>query len=141
MIIGHVKVSKWFGLIGMTIWFTFVERIILKRIIELILYRKYSNPHIWIWIYVKWFKYFGQCFYWIDYCKTKLGFILNWIFLTQIMIREVIWINLNVQSVCTYQLWNFLNLWCSRWYEDSRDYKFVIFGCVEQKVWIKWCNR
>jgi hypothetical protein len=57
------------------------------------------------------------------------------------MIKLVIWTNLNAQSVCTYQLWNFLILWCSTWIEDSRDYKFVIFGYLEQKIWIKQANR
>jgi hypothetical protein len=47
MIIGHDKVSKWFGLIGMIIGFTFVEGITLKRIIELILYRKIlKSPYL-----------------------------------------------------------------------------------------------
>jgi hypothetical protein len=43
--------------------------------------------------------------------------------------------------VCTYQLWCFLILWCSTWLEDSKDYKFVIFGWVEQKIWISQGNR
>jgi hypothetical protein len=53
----------------------------------------------------------------------------------------VIWTNLNAQSVCTYQIWCFLILWCSTWLEDSRDYKFVIFGHLVQKIWIKQVNR
>jgi hypothetical protein len=57
------------------------------------------------------------------------------------MIKFVIWIDLNAQSVCTYQIWNFLILWCSTWLEDSKDYKFVIFGWTEQKIWIKQVNR
>jgi hypothetical protein len=65
----------------------------------------------------------------------------NWIhskinFRTQIMIIIVIWIDLNAQSVCTYQLWCFLILWCSTLLEDSKEYKFVIVGCLEQKIWI-----
>jgi hypothetical protein len=28
--------------------------------IELIYEGKYSNPHIWIWMFVKWFKKFGS---------------------------------------------------------------------------------
>jgi hypothetical protein len=70
----------------------------------------------------------------------------NWIhlkiiFRTQIMIKLVIWMNLNAQSVCMYQLWCFLILWCSTWLEDSKDYKFEIFGCIDQKTWIKEGNR
>jgi hypothetical protein len=53
----------------------------------------------------------------------------------------VIWTNLNAQSVCTYQIWIFLILWCSTSWEDSRDYKFVIFGYPEQKIWINQANR
>jgi hypothetical protein len=70
----------------------------------------------------------------------------NWIhskinFRTQVMIKLVIWIDLNAQSVCTYQHWCFLILWCSTWLEDSKYYKFVIFGCVIQKIWIKQGRR
>jgi hypothetical protein len=57
------------------------------------------------------------------------------------MIKVLIWIDLNAQSVCTYQLWNFLFLWCSTWLEDSRDYKIVIFGLTKLKIWIKQVNR
>jgi hypothetical protein len=57
------------------------------------------------------------------------------------MIRIVIWTNLNAQSVFTYQIWIFLILWCSKSWEDSKDYKFVIFGCTELKIWIKQVNR
>jgi hypothetical protein len=57
------------------------------------------------------------------------------------MFKLVIWIDLNAQSVCTYQLWNFLILWCSTSWEESRDYKFVIFGHSVQKIWIKQANR
>jgi hypothetical protein len=56
------------------------------------------------------------------------------------MIKIVIWIDLNAQGVCTYQLWHFLILWCSTCLEDSRDYKFVIFGLTELKIWIKQAN-
>jgi hypothetical protein len=56
----------------MIIWFTFVKGIILKRIIELILWWKYSNSHNWIWIFTNDFKYFGQWCYWIGYWNTKL---------------------------------------------------------------------
>jgi hypothetical protein len=57
------------------------------------------------------------------------------------MFKLVIWIDLNAQSVCTYQLWNFLILWCSTWLEDSRDHKFINFGWTELKIWIKQVNR
>jgi hypothetical protein len=57
------------------------------------------------------------------------------------MIKIVIWIDLNAQGVCTYQLWNFLIQWCSTSWEDSRDYKFVIFGLIELKIWINQANR
>jgi hypothetical protein len=57
------------------------------------------------------------------------------------MIKLVIWIDLNAQSVCTYQLWIFLILWCSTSWEDSKNYKFVIFGWTEPKIWIKHANR
>jgi hypothetical protein len=59
----------------------------------------------------------------------------------QIMFKLVIWIDLNAQSVCTYQLWIFLILWCSTFWEDSIDYKFVIFGHLNQKIWFKQANR
>jgi hypothetical protein len=49
--------------------------------------------------------------------------------------------NLNAQGLCTYQLLCFLILWCSTWSEDSKDYKFGIFGCVEENIWIYLCNR
>jgi hypothetical protein len=55
---------------------------------------------------------------------------------TQIMIKLVIWMNLNAQSVYTYQIWCFLILWCSTWLEDSKCYKFVISGWLKQKIWI-----
>jgi hypothetical protein len=57
------------------------------------------------------------------------------------MFKLVIWIDLNAQSVCTYQIWIFLVLWCSTRLEDSKDYKFIIFGWTEQKIWIKQANR
>jgi hypothetical protein len=57
------------------------------------------------------------------------------------MIKLVIWRDLNAQSVCTYQLWCLLILWCSTSCEDSKDYKFVIFGLTEQKIWIYHANR
>jgi hypothetical protein len=57
------------------------------------------------------------------------------------MFKLVIWTNLNAQSVYTYQIWYFLILWCSTWWEDSRDYKFIIFGHLVQKIWIKQVNR
>jgi hypothetical protein len=57
------------------------------------------------------------------------------------MIRIVIWTNLNAQSVCTYQIWKSLILWCSTRSEDSIDYKFVIFGHLVLKIWIKPANR
>jgi hypothetical protein len=53
----------------------------------------------------------------------------------------VIWTNLNAQSVCTYQIWYLLILWCSTSWEDSKDYKFVIFGWTELKIWIDQANR
>jgi hypothetical protein len=56
------------------------------------------------------------------------------------MIKLVIWIDLSAQSVCMYQLWYFLILWYS-WLEDSIDYKFIMFGYLEQKLWIKQANR
>jgi hypothetical protein len=57
------------------------------------------------------------------------------------MAKLVIWTNLDAQSVCTYQIWIFLILWCSTWSEDSKDYKFVIFGLTELRIWIKQANR
>jgi hypothetical protein len=115
---------------------------IAEKEIEWIYERKYSNSHIWIWMFVKWFKKIGKWCYWIDYSKKSY---CNWIhskinFRTQNMIKLVIWTDLNAQSVCTYQLWCLLILWCSTWLEDSKDYKFVIFGCVKQKIWIKQWN-
>jgi hypothetical protein len=59
----------------------------------------------------------------------------------QIMFKLVIWIDLSAQSVCTYQIWSFLILWCSTWLENSIDYKLVIFGHLEKKIWIKQVNR
>jgi hypothetical protein len=59
----------------------------------------------------------------------------------QIMFKLVIWIDLNAQSVCTFQIWIFLILWCSTRLEDSRDYKFEIFGHLVLKIWIKQVNR
>jgi hypothetical protein len=56
------------------------------------------------------------------------------------MFKLVIWMNLNAQSVCTCQIWIFLILWCSTWWEDSKDYKFVIFGHLKQKIWFKQVN-
>jgi hypothetical protein len=53
----------------------------------------------------------------------------------------VIWIDLDAQSVCTYQVWIFLILWCSTSWQESRDYKFVIFGHPEQKIWFKQADR
>jgi hypothetical protein len=52
--------------------------------------------------------------------------------MAKIVIRE----DLNAQSVCTYQIWAFLILWCSTSLEDSKDYKFENFGLTEQKIWI-----
>jgi hypothetical protein len=43
--------------------------------------------------------------------------------------------------MCTCQIWNFLILRCSTCWENSRDYKFVIFGHLVQKIWIKQTNR
>jgi hypothetical protein len=57
------------------------------------------------------------------------------------MFKLVIWVYLNAQGVCTYQLWIFLILWCSTSLEDSKDYKFVIFGLTELKIWFKQVNR
>jgi hypothetical protein len=57
------------------------------------------------------------------------------------MVKLVIWKDLNAQSVCMYQIWIFLILWCSTSWEESRDYKFVIFGSTEQKIWIYQANR
>jgi hypothetical protein len=57
------------------------------------------------------------------------------------MIKIVIWIDLNAQSVCTYQIWIFLILWCSTSWGDSKDYKIVIFGLTELKIWIYQANR
>jgi hypothetical protein len=56
------------------------------------------------------------------------------------MIKLVIWIDLNAQSVCTCQIWILLSLWCSTRSEDSRDYKFIIFRHWVQKIWIKQAN-
>jgi hypothetical protein len=53
----------------------------------------------------------------------------------------VIWTNLNAQSVCTYQIWDFWILWCSTSWEESKDYKFAIFGHLIQKIWINHANR
>jgi hypothetical protein len=53
----------------------------------------------------------------------------------------VIWIDLNAQGVCTYQIWILLILWCSTCSEESIDYKFVIFGLTELKIWIYQANR
>jgi hypothetical protein len=57
----------------------------------------------------------------------------NWIhskiiFRIQIMTKVVIWIDLKVPSLCTYQIWSFLILKCSTCSEESIDYKFVISG-------------
>jgi hypothetical protein len=60
---------------------------------------------------------------------------------TQIMIKLVIWMNLYAQSVYTYQIWCFLIRWCSTWLEDSKCYKFVIYGWLKQNIWIYWCGR
>jgi hypothetical protein len=57
------------------------------------------------------------------------------------MLKLVIWIDLNAQSLCTYQLWNFLILWCSTCWEDSKNYKFVICGLTELKIRFKQVNR
>jgi hypothetical protein len=57
------------------------------------------------------------------------------------MAKIVIWEDLNAQSVCTYQIWIFLILWCSASSKESRDYKFVIFGHLVQKIWIKQASR
>jgi hypothetical protein len=75
----------------------------------------------------------------VGYITIKQSYC-NWnhpkiYFRTQIMIKLVFWTNLNAQSVCKYQLWCFLILWCSTWLEDSKDYK------LEQKIWIKQWNR
>jgi hypothetical protein len=57
------------------------------------------------------------------------------------MTKLVIWIDLNAQSVCTFQVWNFSVLECSTCSKESRDYKFVIFGLTELKIWINQANR
>jgi hypothetical protein len=57
------------------------------------------------------------------------------------MVKLVIWIDLNAQGVCTYQIWILLILWCSTCWEDSKDYKLVIFGLTELKIWIKQATR
>jgi hypothetical protein len=57
------------------------------------------------------------------------------------MAKIVIWEGLNAQSVCTYQIWISLILWCSASSKESRDYKFEIFGLLVQKKWIKQTNR
>jgi hypothetical protein len=57
------------------------------------------------------------------------------------MLKLVIWIDLNAQSLCTYQLWNFLILWYSTCWEDSKDYNFVIFGLTKLKIRFKQVNR
>jgi hypothetical protein len=57
------------------------------------------------------------------------------------VIELVIWIDLNAQSVCTYQIWIFLILWCSTCWEDSKDYKLVISRLTELKIWFKQVNR
>jgi hypothetical protein len=56
------------------------------------------------------------------------------------MIKLVIWIDLNAESACTFQVWNFSVLECSTCSKESRDYKFVIFGLTELKIWINQAN-
>jgi hypothetical protein len=133
--------SKWIWWMGMVIRFTSVEGIILNRIIELILWRKYSNSHIWIWIFTndsnnlesdatRW-----RTAIW-SYCKW---FHSKIVFIIQMVTKIMIWLNLKVASVCTFQVWNFFVLECSTYSEESIDYKFVAIGSTEQKLWIKWC--
>jgi hypothetical protein len=57
------------------------------------------------------------------------------------MIKIVIWLNLIVASVCTFQVWILLILECCTCSEESIDYKIVIFGLTELKIWIKQVNR
>jgi hypothetical protein len=73
----------------------------------------------------------GHC----NWNHSKIGYRI------QTMIRIVIWMDLNVQSVCTCQVWKFLVLECSTSSEESIDYKIVIFGSIELKVWISHANR
>jgi hypothetical protein len=48
------------------------------------------------------------------------------------MAKFVIQEDLNAQSVCTYQIWAFLILWCSTGQGLSKDYKIAIFGYLVQ---------
>jgi hypothetical protein len=57
------------------------------------------------------------------------------------MAKIVIWIDLNAQSVCTYQFWIFMILWCSTGQGLSKDYKIEIFGYLVQQIRIKQANR
>jgi hypothetical protein len=57
------------------------------------------------------------------------------------MVKIVIWLDLKAQSVCTYQVWILLILWCSTSSKESRDYKIEIFGLLVQKIRIKQTNR
>jgi hypothetical protein len=65
-------VSRWSWWLWVITWFTLVEKKQCWKEIELIYEGKYTNSHIWIWTFVKWFKKFGKWYYWIYYSKTKL---------------------------------------------------------------------
>jgi hypothetical protein len=93
---------------------------------------------------MKWFKQMWVCYYWIACSKVKslqVEASKKISYSIQTMIKLVIWIDLNAQSLCMYQLWKFLILGCSICWEDSKDYKFVIFGHLVLKIWIKPANR
>ena len=53
-------VSRWSWWLWVIIGFTLVEKKQCWKEIELIYEGKYSNSHIWIWMFVKWFKNLGS---------------------------------------------------------------------------------
>jgi hypothetical protein len=112
-----------------------------------------SNRAIWL------FGKLGKCFpkmflvwhcfekirlwtHWIEDSNTKLLQVvsLQIIFRNQMVIKIVIWLNLKVASVCTFEIWKLLVPECSICSEESRDYKFVENGCTEHFLWIIWCR-
>jgi hypothetical protein len=50
------------------------------------------------------------------------------------VLKLVIGLDLKVASVFTFQISKFLVPGCSTCSEESRDYKFVEIGCIEQKL-------
>jgi hypothetical protein len=64
-----------------------------------------------------------------SYCKW---FHSKIIFRIQMVVKIVIWLNLTVASVCTFQVWQSLIPECSTCSEKSIDYKFVAIGSTEQ---------